>query len=267
MESEYKMEVNPISLSDIEVYWQDEVTLDLEIDLMYIKSGQAEIKQYVENTLKPEITNYTSEYAKPIVSDIINDISQKLINEYTENTIKPDISQYTNEQMSVYAKQAQNSADLAQSAEKNAAEQAESAKKSAQSAADKAQSAENNQQISHSMKLECEQLKEDCKAIKATLSGVYKWCGSVTAYENLPTENVDVGDVYNVLTTDMNYAWTENGWDQLGSSLYNVGYGLNLEDNTVSINQSVVAMLSKFQVVSSLPDNPSADVFYFVKES
>ena len=99
------------------------------------------------------------------------------------------------------------------------------------------------------------------------MAGVYKWCGSVAAYENLPVENVDVGDVYNVLSTDMNYAWTESGWDQLGSSLYNIGYGLTLSDNTVAVNQDLVAMLSKFQVVTSLPSSPSAEIFYFVKES
>lgn len=267
MESEYKIDVNPISLSDMEIYWQEEVTIDLDVELMCIKSGEDEIKKYVEEVSKPEISVYTNEYAKPIVSKIVNELAQPLINEYTESTVKPDVAHYAAEQMSVYAEQAKNASDLAQSAEKNAAEQAENAKKSAQSAANEAQSAENNQQISRSIKQECEQLKADCKAIKATLTGVYKWCGSVTAYENLPTENVDVGDVYNVLTTDMNYAWTENGWDQLGSSLYNIGYGLTLSDNTVSINQSVVAMLSKFQVVSLLPDNPSADVFYFVKEN
>lgn len=267
MESEYKIDVNPISLSDMEVYWQDEVTLNLDAELMYIKSGQSEIKKYVEEVSKPEISVYTEEYAKPIVSKIVNELAQPLINEYTESSVKPDVAHYAAEQMSIYAKQAHNAADLAQAAEKNAVEQAENAKKSAQSAADEALSAENNQQVSRSMKLECEQLKADCKAIKATLAGVYKWCGSVAAYENLPVENVDVGDVYNVLSTDMNYAWTESGWDQLGSSLYNIGYGLTLSDNTVAVNQDLVAMLSKFQVVATLPDAPESNVFYFVKES
>lgn len=267
MESECKIDVNPISLSDMEVYWQDEVTLNLDAELMYIKSGQSEIKKYVEEVSKPEISVYTEEYAKPIVSKLVNELAQPLINEYTESSVKPDVAHYAAEQMSIYAKQAHNAADLAQAAEKNAVEQAENAKKSAQSAADEALSAENNQQVSRSMKLECEQLKADCKAIKATLAGVYKWCGSVAAYENLPVENVDVGDVYNVLSTDMNYAWTESGWDQLGSSLYNIGYGLILSDNTVAVNQDLVAMLSKFQVVATLPDAPESNVFYFVKES
>lgn len=267
MESECKIDVNPISLSDMEVYWQDEVTLNLDAELMYIKSGQSEIKKYVEEVSKPEISVYTNKYAKPIVSKIVNELAQPLINEYTESTVKPDVAHYVAEQMSVYAEQAKNASDLAQSSEKNAAEQAENAKKSAQSAADEALSAENNQQVSRNMKLECEQLKADCKAIKATLAGVYKWCGSVAAYENLPVENVDVGDVYNVLSTDMNYAWTESGWDQLGSSLYNIGYGLTLSDNTVAVNQDLVAMLSKFQVVATLPDAPESNVFYFVKES
>lgn len=267
MESEYNINVDPIALSDMEIYWQDEVSLDLEIELIYIKSGEAEIKRYVEQVSKPEISIYTNEYAKPIVANIVNEMAKPLINDYAESTVKPDIAKYANEQMSVYAKQAQNAADLAVSLEENTVEQAEKATKSAQQAENEAKQAQSSNQTSQNIKSDCEQIKADCNAIKASLAGIYKWCGSVVSYNDLPAENVSVGDVYNVLATDMNYAWTEDGWDQLGSTLYNIGYGLTLADNTVAVNQDLVAMLSKFQVVSALPSSPAADVFYFVKES
>lgn len=55
-------------------------------------------------------------------------------------------------------------------------------------------------------------------ALKSDLVSVYKFKGSVPTYSALPTENLTVGDVYNVEDSEMNYAWTGTGWDQLGSS-------------------------------------------------
>lgn len=54
--------------------------------------------------------------------------------------------------------------------------------------------------------------------IDSKISGVYHYRGAVDSFEKLPTENVAVGDVYNVKDTGMNYAWTSEGvWDALGS--------------------------------------------------
>lgn len=55
-------------------------------------------------------------------------------------------------------------------------------------------------------------------ALKSDLVSVYKFRGSVPTYSALPTENLTVGDVYNVEDSEMNYAWTGTAWDQLGSS-------------------------------------------------
>ena len=169
--------------------------------------------------------------------------------------------------MSVYATRSENAAAKAETISQNVQELADNTRQDAQQAENEAQNAQNSSQLAQSLKSDCEQIKNDCNTIKASLAAIYKWCGSVAKYEDLPTENVIVGDVYNVLTTDMNYAWTEDGWDQLGSSLYNIGYGLTLSANTVAVNQDLVAMLSKFQVVTALPSSPSAGIFYFVKES
>ncbi len=53
--------------------------------------------------------------------------------------------------------------------------------------------------------------------VDAKISGVYHYKGSVATYEDLPTENVEIGDVYNITSTGMNYAWTSEGWDALGN--------------------------------------------------
>lgn len=47
------------------------------------------------------------------------------------------------------------------------------------------------------------------------ISSVYKYKGSVATYAELPLIN-EIGDVYNVLDTENNYAWTGTSWDLLG---------------------------------------------------
>lgn len=49
-------------------------------------------------------------------------------------------------------------------------------------------------------------------------AGVYRARGSVPTYNDLPKEGLEVGDVYNVLDTGMNYAWTGEEWDPLGGN-------------------------------------------------
>lgn len=63
---------------------------------------------------------------------------------------------------------------------------------------------------------------EDTYAKKADLSNLYRYKGSVTSEDKLPTTNVAVGDVYDILNTSsyggygMNVAWTGARWDALG---------------------------------------------------
>ncbi len=55
-------------------------------------------------------------------------------------------------------------------------------------------------------------------AKKSDLTKVYKFQGSVATYTDLlAIQNATVNDVYNVIESDMNYGYTENGtWDPLG---------------------------------------------------
>jgi len=48
------------------------------------------------------------------------------------------------------------------------------------------------------------------------MTKVYRFRGSVETYDDLPTENLSEGDVYDVKQTDINYAWTGTKWDALG---------------------------------------------------
>lgn len=55
-------------------------------------------------------------------------------------------------------------------------------------------------------------------ALKSDLSSVYKYKGSKVNYAALPESGNEVGDVWNVEDTGMNYAWTGTAWDALGAS-------------------------------------------------
>ena len=50
--------------------------------------------------------------------------------------------------------------------------------------------------------------------ITEKLSKVYRPCGSVATYDDLPAD-AEIGDVYNLLDTGVNWAWTGTEWDSL----------------------------------------------------
>lgn len=53
-------------------------------------------------------------------------------------------------------------------------------------------------------------------ARKSDLASVYRYKGSVADLADLPAEDNEAGDVWNVEATDMNYGWTGSAWDPLG---------------------------------------------------
>lgn len=55
-------------------------------------------------------------------------------------------------------------------------------------------------------------------ALKSDLSSVYRYKGSVVNYASLPAVGNEVGDVWDVQATGMNYAWNGEDWDPLGES-------------------------------------------------
>ena len=59
--------------------------------------------------------------------------------------------------------------------------------------------------------------KEELEEVEAKLSNVFKYKGSVATYADLEEiEDPEVGDVYNVIETEKNYAWSGTAWDDLG---------------------------------------------------
>lgn len=87
-------------------------------------------------------------------------------------------------------------------------------------------------------------------AVKADLSKVYKYKGSVKTYEELPTEGVLNGDVYNVeskhgdFPAGTNYAAIVDGdslsWDALGGSIDTSDFATKSGDNAFTGTNTVV---------------------------
>lgn len=75
--------------------------------------------------------------------------------------------------------------------------------------------------------------KEETNAsINEKLSVVYRFKGSVQSVDDLPT-NASIGDVYNVLRSGNNYAWTGTEWDALGGEYDTSLFYKNLKEGMV----------------------------------
>lgn len=70
-------------------------------------------------------------------------------------------------------------------------------------------------------------------AKKTDVSGLYKYKGSKANYALLPATGNEVGDVWNVEDTGMNYAWTGDGWDALGT-MFEIEAITNTEIDTIT---------------------------------
>lgn len=89
-------------------------------------------------------------------------------------------------------------------------------------------------------------------AVRKELSKVYKYKGSVATFEELPTEDVLNGDVYNVeqahgdFPAGTNYAAIVDGdtltWDALGGFLSTADFALKSGDNSFTGTNTVVDM-------------------------
>ena len=77
------------------------------------------------------------------------------------------------------------------------------------------------------------------------ISSVYKFKGSVEDVEDLPADGNTVGDVYNVVITGDNYAWTEDGWDKLAGDIDLTPYLLKTEA------ESTYAKISSLSTVAT----------------
>lgn len=82
--------------------------------------------------------------------------------------------------------------------------------------------------------------------IESALAGVLHYKGSVATYADLPAD-AEIGDVYNVIDTGANYAWTGTEWDELGQTvdLSNLvaKTGINIMEGDYQIKNSLMAKL------------------------
>ena len=95
--------------------------------------------------------------------------------------------------------------------------------------------------------------------IDEAVSSVYRVCGSVANYEALPT-NAQVGDVYDLLDTGVNYVWTaDSKWDSLAGTIDLSEY-LKIEDaaNTY-VAKTALATVATSGSYSDLKNTPTID--------
>lgn len=79
---------------DLNVIVGDAARIDVGEAINYIKSGQAEINNYVETVSKPSINNYVDNTAKPAIDSYVNNTSKPSIDAYVTNTIEPQLDDY-----------------------------------------------------------------------------------------------------------------------------------------------------------------------------
>lgn len=72
--------------------------------------------------------------------------------------------------------------------------------------------------------IEIKELQEEIEKALQDLQGVLRYKGSVQTEEDLPTEGNVIGDVWNIISTDENVAWTGTEWDKFGSAIDLSGY-------------------------------------------
>lgn len=69
-------------------------------------------------------------------------------------------------------------------------------------------------------------------ALKTDIASMYKYKGSVATVSALPSSDNTTGDVYNVESTGMNYAWNGSAWDALGET-FSITAITNAEIDTI----------------------------------
>ena len=134
MENEALIQINPNIQTNVEIYWQDEVVVDLDMQMFYIKSGQNEVQQYVEGTIKPDIKSYTDKYAKPIVKETVDKIAKPQIDNYITSVVLNKIDDFTQEKLSVYETRSESAAAKAETISQNVQELADNTRQDAQQA-------------------------------------------------------------------------------------------------------------------------------------
>lgn len=93
--------------------------------------------------------------------------------------------------------------------------------------------------------VEIKQVQEEVEKALQDLQGVMRYKGSVQTEADLPTEGNVVGDIWNIISTDENVAWTGTEWDKFGSTIDTSKF---LTNNTTSADALAVGKNSSASI-------------------
>jgi hypothetical protein len=178
----------------IEVYMPDKIELDIDCHVAYIKSGQAEIQNYVDKVSKPEIDTYVTANSEPLVREIVIQKTQPLIEKYVNTDVLPALAQYVTKSETLL-NQTTAVADIATQAQNAALESATEASVAATSAATAADKAEASVQTVGEM---LDTKAEDSAVVHLTgdetIGGVKTFVDNITAPNIADTELSNLAD-------------------------------------------------------------------------
>ena len=78
---------------NLDVWWQDEVQLNIDVPLVYIKSGEEEIQNYVDNYALPEIRACTAGQKQEIRTYVNDDLKTEM-HTYVQEQLTPELDLY-----------------------------------------------------------------------------------------------------------------------------------------------------------------------------
>lgn len=143
------------------------------------------------------------------------------------------------------AETAQQGALDAKEAAETAQTEALKAKDEAQSAQSAAETAQNSAETANDRAQEAASKSEEIlETIEDKLSKVYRYKGTVANYGDLPTDDNEVGDVYDVQNANgdyppgTNYAWNGQTWDALGGMVDLSPINRAIADNAQNIENN-----------------------------
>lgn len=91
------------------------------------------------------------------------------------------------------------------------------------------------------------------------ISPVYTYKGSVADFSSLPT-TADIGNVYNVESDGMNYAWTGTEWDALGPTIDLTPYATVSELTDHESASATTSSLGHVKIASSMDETDTSNV-------
>ncbi len=130
----------------LETLFQDEVQLEIDVPLFYIKSGEEEIDYYLKHTIKPALETATAQHLSDM-SAHVEDVCLPAVDAYVESSAKPEITahlaaskvdfdEHAAEQKTVVSALVGEAEDFAAAAEASAGDALSGAGQSAVSAAE-----------------------------------------------------------------------------------------------------------------------------------